>query len=34
MSRVAISMKAERLVAARRKELAALDDEFFGEMVG
>lgn len=26
--------KAERLVAARRKELATLDDEFFGEVVG
>ena len=27
-------MKAERLVGSRWKELAALDDEFFGEMVG
>jgi hypothetical protein len=31
---VASSRKAERLVAARRKELAALDDEFFAEVVG
>jgi hypothetical protein len=31
---VATSRKAERLVAARRKELAALDDEFFAGVVG
>jgi len=31
---VAGSRKVERLVAARRKELAALDDEFFAEVVG
>ncbi len=30
----ATSRRAERLVAARRKELAALDDEFFAEVVG
>lgn len=33
-SSLATSRKAERLVAARRKELAALDDEFFPEVVG
>jgi hypothetical protein len=33
-SSAATSRKAERLVAARRKDLAALDDEFFAEVVG
>jgi hypothetical protein len=33
-SSVATSRRAERLVGARRKELAALDDEFFAEVVG
>lgn len=33
-SRAGTSRKAERLLAARRTELAALDDEFFGEVVG
>jgi hypothetical protein len=33
-SSAALSRKAKRLVAARSKELAALDDEFFAEVVG
>ncbi|HKY40311.1 MAG TPA: hypothetical protein VJN18_30465 [Polyangiaceae bacterium] len=33
-SSAAPSRKAERLVASRRNELAALDDEFFAEVVG
>ena len=33
-SRTASSKKVGRLVASRRKELAALDDEFFAEVVG
>lgn len=33
-SSAATARRAERLVAARRKELAALDDEFFAEVVG
>jgi hypothetical protein len=32
--RAGTARKAERLLAARRTELAALDDEFFGEVVG
>jgi hypothetical protein len=28
------SRKADRLIASKRKELAVLDDEFFGEVVG
>ena len=30
----ATSKRVERLVGSKRKELAALDDEFFGEVVG
>ena len=30
----ATSKRVERLVSSKRKELAALDDEFFGEVVG
>jgi len=30
----ATSKRVERLVASKRKELSALDDEFFGEVVG
>ena len=33
-SKIAASRRAERLIASKRKELAALDDEFFGEVVG
>ena len=33
-SKTASSKKVGRLVASRRKELAALDDEFFAEVVG
>lgn len=33
-SKNAQSGKAGRLIASKRKELAALDDEFFGEVVG
>jgi hypothetical protein len=30
----AISKRVERLVGSKRQKLAALDDEFFGEVVG
>ena len=33
-SNIATPRRAERLIAAKRKGLAALDDEFFGEVVG
>jgi hypothetical protein len=33
-SNVAASRNATRLIAAKQRELAALDDEFFGEVVG
>lgn len=33
-SKLATSRRGERLIASKRKELAALDDEFFGEVVG
>jgi len=33
-SKIATLMKTERLIASKRKELAELDDEFFGEVVG
>jgi hypothetical protein len=33
-SKSATLMKAERFIASKRKELAELDDEFFGEVVG
>jgi len=33
-SKIATPRKAERLIATKRKELATLDDEFFGEVVG
>lgn len=33
-SKTAASRKADRLVASKRRDLAALDDEFFGEVVG
>lgn len=33
-SKRATSKEADRLTAERRKQLAALDDEFFGEVVG
>lgn len=33
-SKTAASRKADRLIASKRKDLAALDDEFFGDVVG
>jgi hypothetical protein len=33
-SKIGTTKRAERLIASKRKELAALDDEFFGEVVG
>ncbi|MEO6603548.1 MAG: hypothetical protein ABIQ16_26935 [Polyangiaceae bacterium] len=33
-SKIATPRKAERLIATKRKGLASLDDEFFGEVVG
>ena len=33
-SKIATSRRADRLIASKGKDLAALDDEFFGEVVG
>src|SRR5450432_2594008 len=33
-SKIAASRRADRLVASKRKELAALDDELLGEVIG
>jgi len=33
-SKIATPRRADRLIASKGKDLAALDDEFFGEVVG